>query len=70
VNAGQYKYNKDLFDMSLEKKMYFKHSIFSKEAPLNAFLKCFINFLKMFAGHILFKDVRAGRTLPRPVLEP
>jgi len=39
VGAGQYKYNKDLLDLTFEKKWAFstKMSIFSKEAYQNAF---------------------------------
>jgi hypothetical protein len=46
VDAGQYKYNKDQFDMTLEKKMGFWLPIFSKEASQKAFFKCFINLKK------------------------
>ncbi len=37
VDEGQYKYNKDLFDMTFEKKCAFSSRIFSKEASLKAF---------------------------------
>ncbi len=38
--------------MTFEKKMCFQQAIFSNEASLKAFFKCFIGIFKNLAGHI------------------
>ncbi len=51
VDVGQYQYNKDLFDMTFEKKMSFISPIYQKK-HLKRHFKMLYQPKKMFAGHI------------------
>ena len=68
---GQYKYHKDLFDLTFEKKWglevhFLKRSILSGIfIYLDNFKKCSRATLRCLAGRMW----PAGRTLPRPALE-
>jgi len=51
VDAGQYKYNKDLIDMTLQKKWAYSCPFHQNKHLKRHFLK-FYQSKKMFAGHI------------------
>ncbi len=52
VDAGKYKYDKNLFDMTFEKKNVLLAVHFLKRNISKDIFQYFINLKKIFAGHI------------------